>query len=149
MDWQTASVSFPKKPIYKEDGTELHLTQFIGKPLLINFWATWCAPCIIELPHLNKAVEYLKQNDVGVLLISTDRSSRQNVSAFLDKMEIFKPLRGFDPEANWAKQLEVSALPVSFLINSNQTKAVFLVGTVDWSKPDVIKQVKAQLELLN
>ena len=149
LDWQTALVSFPKMPIYKEDGTELHLRQFIGKPLLINFWATWCAPCIIELPHLDEAVDYLKQKGVELLLVSTDRGPRHNVSAFLDNLKIFKPLRGFDPEAIWAKQLEISALPVTFLVNSNQTKAVFLLGTVAWSKSHIIRQIHAQLELLS
>ncbi len=149
MDWQKAFVSFPEMPIQNEDGTELNLTQFIGKPLIINFWATWCAPCIIELPHLDSAVDHLKQKDVSLLLVSTDRSPRREVSLFLDNIGVFKPLRGYDPKAVWARKLKISALPVTFLINAKQTKCVFLVGTADWSQPHVIKQVIAQLSLLN
>ena len=149
MDWQKALISFPEMPIHNEDGTELHLKQFIGKPLLVNFWATWCAPCIVELPHLNNAADYLKQNDIELLLISTDRRPRSDISLFLDKMEIFEPQRGFDPQAVWARQLKVSALPVTFLINASQTNCVFFLGIANWSKPEVIKAVKEQLALLN
>ena len=149
MDWQKAFLSFPEMPIHNEDGTELHLKQFIGKPLIINFWATWCAPCIVELPHLDSAVDYFKQKDVSILLVSTDRNPRHEVSSFLDNMGIFKPLRGYDPKAIWAKNLKVSALPVTFLINAEQTKYVYLVGTADWSEPNVINEVIAQLNLLN
>ena len=89
------------------------------------------------------------QNDVEILLISTDRRPRSDVSLFLDKMEIFEPQRGFDPQAVWARQLKVSALPVTFLINASQTKCVFFMGIANWSKPEVIKAVKEQLALLN
>ncbi len=149
LDWQKACLSFPETPIHNEDGTQLHLKQFIGKPLIINFWATWCAPCIIELPHLDSAVDYFKRKDVSLLLVSTDRSPRHEVSSFLDNMRVFKPLRGYDPKAVWARKLDISALPVTFLINADQTKFVYLVGTADWSEPHVINEVIAQLSLLN
>ena len=148
MNWQKAFVSFPEMPIYNEDGTELNLKQFIGKPLLINFWATWCAPCITELPHFDNAVDHLKQNDIVLLLISTDRGPRKEISLFLDKLKIFKPLRAFDPKAIWAKQFKVSALPVTFLINASQTKSVFFVGAAAWSETEVINEVNAQLNSL-
>ena len=149
LNWKKVVEPFPDASIHYEDDIELHLKQFLGNPLLINFWATWCAPCIIELPHLDKAVKHLKKNQIEILLVSTDRSPKSHVSVFLDNQKIYNLLRGFDPQAIWARKLKVSALPVTFLINSDQTRGLFHIGAVDWSKPEIINEVNAKVALID
>ncbi len=148
-NWQKSTVVFPEMEILKQDGTELYLKQFFGRPLMINFWATWCAPCIVELPHLNKAASLLKEFNIDVLLVSTDRAPIQDVIAFLDSKQIYLPFRGFDRRAIWARQMNVSALPVTFLVNADQTKSVSHTGIADWSSTRMIEDVRAQVDILN
>ena len=148
-NWQKATAVFPKMEILNEDGTELYLKQFLGRPLLINFWATWCAPCVVELPHLDKAATFLKEFNIDVLLVSTDRSPRQDVSAFLDSKQIYIPFRGFDPKAIWARAMNVSALPVTFIINAEQTSTQSHNGIAEWSSTRMINDIRAQIDILS
>ena len=147
-NWQKSTVVFPEMEILNKDGTELYLKQFLGRPLLINFWATWCAPCVFELPHLDKAAGLLKEFNIDVLLVSTDRSPIQDVSAFLDSKQINIPFRGFDSKAHWARAMNVSALPVTFLINANQTRSVSHTGIAEWSSTKMINDIRAQFSFL-
>ena len=146
--WQTLDVPIPETPIFFEDGTELYVKQFFGRQLLINFWATWCAPCISELPHLDKAAPLLKKFNIDLLLVSTDRAPIKDVGLFLDNKKINTPLRGFDPKAIWARAMNVTALPVTFLINSKQTSGLYHIGTADWSTSEMIQQIISQFDTL-
>ena len=148
-NWQKSTVVFPEMEILNKDGTELYLKQFLGRPLLINFWATWCAPCVVELPHLDKAAKPLKEFNIDVLLISTDRSPIHDVSAFLDSKQIYIPFRGFDSKANWARAMNVSALPVTFLINAKQTSSLSHTGIAEWSSTKMINDIRAQIDILS
>ena len=148
-NWQKATSVFPEMKILKEDGTELYLKQFLGRPLLLNYWATWCAPCIFELPHLDKAAAFLKEFNIDVLLVSTDRSPIQDVNAFLDSKQIYIPFRGFDSKAIWARAMNVSALPVTFLINANQTSSLSHTGIAEWSSTKMINDIRARIESLS
>ena len=147
-NWQKATSVFPEMEILMEDGTELYLKQFLGRPILMNFWATWCAPCIFELPHLDKAATLLKEFNIDTLLVSTDRTPVQDVSAFLDSKQIYIPIRGFDPKAIWARAMNVSALPVTFLINANQNNSFSHTGIAEWSSPEMINEIRARLAIL-
>ena len=147
-NWQKSTAVFPEMEILNKDGTKLYLKQFLGRPLLINFWATWCAPCIVELPHLDKAATFLKEFNIDVLLVSTDRSPIQYVSTFLDSKQIYIPLRGFDSKAIWARAMNVSGLPITFLINANQTRSVSHTGIAEWSSTKIINDIRAQLSIL-
>ena len=146
-NWQKATTVFPEMEILNEDGTELYLKQFLGRPLLINFWATWCAPCVIELPYLDKAAVLLKEFNIDVLLVSTDRSPIQNVSKFLNNKKIHNPFRGFDTKAIWARKMNVSALPVTFLINANQTSSLSHTGIAEWSSTKIINDIRTYISI--
>ena len=91
----------------------------------------------------------LKEFNIDVLLVSTDRSPVQDVSAFLDSKKIYFPFRGFDSKAIWARAMNVSALPVTFLVNADQTKSVSHTGIADWSSTRMIEDVRAQVDILN
>ncbi len=148
-NWQKATTVFPEMEILNKDGTELYLKQFLGSPLLINFWATWCAPCVFELPHLDKAATLLKEFNINVLLVSTDRAPRQDVNAFLESKQIYIPSRGFDSKAIWAKAMNVSALPVTFLINADQTGSLSHTGIAEWSSTRMINNIRAQIDIIS
>jgi len=148
LKWQKLSLPFPDMPILQKDGTELRLKQFFGKPVLINFWATWCAPCIVELPYFQKAASMQDQLQVEILLVSTDRINSGEVNKFLDEKQIYTPKRGFDPKAIWARSLNISALPATLLINAEQTAGLVHTGIADWSSSDVRDDLIMQLKTM-
>jgi peroxiredoxin len=101
------------------DGKMLPMASFRGKPLLINFWATWCAPCVEELPMVDTFFQAQKKSGWQVLGLAADKP--KNVQDFLQKMPLHFPVAVDATLATqWARQLGNMAggLPFSVVINS-------------------------------
>lgn len=131
--------------ITDQDGEALHLADFAGKPVLVNFWATWCAPCIAELPALAQAAAALAANDVTILLVSIDRGGAHKARPFLDQYGAGHLPMGFDPKARLSREMGVRGLPTSFLISADQAKQWEFVGPYEWDQPDMLDQIRALL----
>jgi thiol-disulfide isomerase/thioredoxin len=103
-------------------GTPLALAQFKGKPLLINFWATWCAPCIEEMPLLDKLYLENRKSDNRLQILGIAADKTQSVVKFLEKTQVAFPIAisGFDGIA-LSRTLGNAAggLPYSILISKN------------------------------
>ena len=128
--------------IADEAGVDFHLAELKGKPVLINFWATWCAPCIAELPALSRAAEDLADDGISVLLISIDRGGASKALPFLEKHGVDEVMLGFDPRASLSREMGVRGLPTSFLVNADQTKAWQFVGPVEWDATDMLTGIR-------
>ena len=101
------------------DGKMLPMASFMGKPLLINFWATWCAPCVEELPMVDAFFQARQQSGWQVLGLAADKP--KNVQDFLQKMPLHFPVAVDAMLATqWARQLGniAGGLPFSVVINS-------------------------------
>ena len=118
-------------------GTEVLLSNYKGKKLLVNYWATWCAPCIKEMPDLLKLQEILRKENYIFLLVS-DQS--------IDEITKFKKLKKYD--FNFLKlegsldALGIYALPTTFIYNENGVKIKKIVGSVKWDSKEMIKTLK-------
>ena len=82
----------------------LQLADLSEQALLVNFWASWCAPCIIELPALEAAAVQLKSESIQVILVNLDRGGAAVAQPFLDERGIITPLSAYDPKGNWPVQ---------------------------------------------
>ena len=91
-------------PSTDEPGAAITIADFAGRPLLINFWATWCAPCIAELPALSRAAAALSGDEVTVLLVSIDRGGAAKAMSFLDTNGVTGVSLGFDPKARLSRE---------------------------------------------
>ncbi|MDC1382102.1 TlpA family protein disulfide reductase [Candidatus Puniceispirillum sp.] len=127
--------------ILTADGYPLFIKQFKGRPLLINFWATWCPPCVAELPSLDRAVTKLA-SEVAVLLISVDRGGSNKALPFLQKRGIGSPNLAFDPTATLSREMGVRGLPTSFLISADQQYSWIYIGPREWSDAKMITELK-------
>jgi thiol-disulfide isomerase/thioredoxin len=134
--------------ILDADGHAFHIDDFKGMPVLVNFWATWCAPCIAELPALNQAATSLADIDLVILLVSIDRGGPAKALPFLNDRGIVETeaksgMRfGFDRKANLPREMEVSGVPTSFLLSSDQTKSWLFKGPFEWDQPDMLTHIR-------
>jgi len=132
-------------PISDETGAEFSIADFAGQPVLINFWATWCAPCIAELPALSRAAAALAGDDVTVLLVSIDRGGAAKAMPFLDThgvtgVEVVR--LGFDPKARLSREMQVRGLPTTILLPAAQDAAWRFVGPFEWDDEAMLTLVR-------
>ena len=99
-----------------KDGKEVTLSQFIGKPVVINFWASWCPPCKAELPHFDKlAKEY--EGKVHFLMVNLSGEDKQAVKRFVESNGYTFPLY-FDDKDGGRNAYSVSSIPVTVFITA-------------------------------
>ena len=139
------SVPDLKVEIMDIDGQSVTLADYHGSPLLVNFWATWCPPCVAELPALERAVAPLKAQSVRVLLVSVDRGGAKKAVPFLEKHGVSSPELAFDSKGAIARHLAVRGLPTTFLLSADQTKSWAFVGPFEWDMPQVQKDIQTFL----
>jgi thiol-disulfide isomerase/thioredoxin len=114
-------------------GEPASLADFRGKPLLLNLWATWCAPCIVEMPGLDA----LAARDPGltVLTLSQDMTGKETVDAFFAERK-FKKLQPYlDAELSMMTALGVGTLPTTILYDAGGREVWRMTGAEDWTEP--------------
>jgi thiol-disulfide isomerase/thioredoxin len=119
------------------DGKPVTLAQFKGKPLLVNLWASWCAPCVKELPTLDRLA---RTGGIKVLAVSQDSGPHASVVAFLQEHKIATLESYQDPNMGLSGALGPDAvLPTSILYDSNGKEVWRYVGDLDWTSPEAAK----------
>ena len=127
----------PDVAFYDPDGAETSLTEFSGKPLLVNLWATWCAPCIKELPTLDKLSQ--SGGDLQVVAISQDTAPHASVVAFLESHKIGALGPYQDSKMALSGDLGAEVLPTSILYDAKGREVWRFVGDLDWTSPEAAK----------
>ena len=130
------------QPLTDKDGAVFTLDNLRGRPLLINFWASWCAPCIAEMPSLQKAAEQLHPDGIDVLLISLDRGGVKKALPVLRAHGVTTPRLGFDPKAALSREMGVSGLPTSFLLSADHQNCVIYVGPREWHEDAMQAEIR-------
>ena len=126
-------------------GKQTSLKAFAGKPVLVNLWATWCAPCVKELPTLSR-VERL--GIIKVVAISQDTGPQPSVKAFLQaKAPDLKPYQ--DPKMALSGKLGAEVLPTSILYDAQGRELWRYVGDLDWNGGDAAKLIQEAYPRLN
>ena len=132
-------------PLVDEDGTSFTMAALADGPVLVNFWATWCAPCIAELPALGRAAAALGEDGVTVVLVSIDRGGAKKAMPFLETHlgSGREGLRlGFDPRAKLSREMGVKGLPTSFVLPADQAVAWRFVGPFEWDDPEMLEMIR-------
>ena len=116
---------------------KVDLSSYKGKKIIINYWATWCKPCITEMPGIIRAQEILKNYNYTFLLISDEKISK--ISKFKnDKKYNFNFLKSVGSN----ETLGIYSLPTVYIFNEKGMKIETIVGTIVWDSKQIIKKLK-------
>ena len=116
--------------LIKENGVNEIISKTNGKIILLNFWATWCTPCIKEIPDLQKLKKEFNAK-VDVFFISVDSNFKESVPKFLKKNN-FSNLKVYNDEKLDISKFNVKIMPTTIIINKNFKEAYRVMGYVDW-----------------
>ena len=122
----------PDFTVYDADGNEVHLTDFVGKPIVLNFWASWCGPCKMEMPDFNE--KYLELGEeVQFLMINMTDGSRETVaiaSEFIKESGYSFPVF-YDTKMDAANTYGAYSLPMTFFIDAEGYPVARATGAID------------------
>ncbi len=122
------------------DGGEISLADFKGVPVLLNLWASWCGPCIKELPTLAKLSDaHLQDGQLGVIAVSQDMGPQSSVTAFLAAHKIEGLGAYQDPEMALSAALGVQVMPTTVLYDRQGREVWRYVGDMDWTSVEAAK----------
>ena len=119
------------------DGATRRIADYAGKPLLVNLWATWCAPCVAELPSLAALARTLADKSILVLPVSADRGGARTVEAFYAAHQIVGLPVLVDQDAALMHAFEAHGLPTTYVIDAAGRIVGMEEGGMDWARPAV------------
>ena len=136
----------PNAPVETRMGTNSSLTELIDRPMLVNFWASWCPPCVHELPQLVKLDQALSEEGMAVMLVGVDRKGRIFAEEFLAERGITIPRAVHDQTGAVPRALEIKVMPTSFLVRPGGALIGKIEGPLQWDDPSVMASVASILK---
>jgi thiol-disulfide isomerase/thioredoxin len=127
-------------------GGKVHLADFRGKVVVLNFWASWCPPCVAEMPTLDQLQANFGAADLAVIAISLDREGIKKAAPFYRNTGIRNLKLYTDRLGDLFHELEGAALPTTFILDREGRVVAVYVGQADWSGPSVRNMLKKYLE---
>ena len=116
------------------DGGSFNLADFKGRPVLVNLWASWCAPCIKELPTLQQLEQaHADEGRLGIIAVSQDMAPQGSVEAFLGERDIGRFAAYHDEKMALSSALNVQVLPTTILYDAQGKEVWRYIGDLDWT----------------
>ena len=138
-----AGETAPKFAITTESGQKVSHKDFGGKLLVLNFWATWCPPCVEEMPSLNEFARAMQPQGVVVLGVSVDRNEKAYRDFLARNQLSFLVAR--DPEEGISSTYGTFKWPETYVINTEGKVVQKYVGPRDWTDPQIVNSIKSLL----
>jgi peroxiredoxin len=123
-------------------GNRISLSSLRGKVVMVNFWATWCPPCIEEMPSMDRLNKFMAEEDFVMLAINTEKDGRIVMPEFLKKTPYDFPIL-YDDQGTVQQQYGVYKFPESFIVGKDGTVVEKIIGPLDWSSPKTVAYLKS------
>ena len=125
------TVPAPDFTVYDAEGNPVKLSDYFGKPIVLNFWASWCGPCRMEMPHFEKAYQEMGEDIQFVMVnMTTGRETQQSAQDFLDETGYTFPVL-FDTTGDAAIAYGAYSLPMSVFIDAQGNVQDLAIGAID------------------
>ena len=125
-----------------DKNNELKLNSFKGNIILLNFWATWCAPCKDEMPSLDLLEENKELNNLKIFPINVGKDNLNKASSFFNNLKIRNLNLYFDNPQTLAKKLSLRGIPTTILFNKKGDEFARIVGSIDFSDQKFLDWLK-------
>ena len=124
----------PEYSAERLSGGEVSLSDYRGKVVLVNIWATWCGPCRVEMPPIQKSYERYRDEGFTVLAVAVDAGPghREKVARFVQELDLTFPVL-LDPEGRITRLLRTVGVPETFVLDREGRIVKRLIGATDWS----------------
>ncbi len=119
------------------DGKMVSLSDYRGKVVLVNIWATWCPPCVEEMPSMEKLYQKLKGKDFEILAVSIDSLGVKAVAPFMKKHKLTFPAL-INSAGTLRTSYRTTGIPESFIINKDGILVEKIIGPRDWTRPAIL-----------
>ena len=120
------------------DGKMVSLDDYKGKVVLLNIWATWCPPCVEEMPSMEKLYQELKGEDFEILAVSIDESGAEAVNPFMEKHKLGFPVL-LDTKGDIKTLYQATGIPESFIIDKDGIIIEKIIGPREWAASGAIR----------
>ena len=144
IDRSQAGALMPALELRDPAGQTLNTSALQGKPVLVNLWATWCAPCVVEMPMLDDLADNLG-GDMRVLTVSQDLQGAEKVEPFFAKMKFRNLQPWLDPDNALGFAVGGGVLPTTVLYDAQGQEVWRVVGEYDWSTAEAEEAIRAEL----
>jgi thiol-disulfide isomerase/thioredoxin len=131
LDRSHAGTAAPTVQFRDPDGEPATLADFRGKPLLVNLWATWCAPCVVEMPSLDRLAER-EGGRLQLLALSQDIEGREAVARFFEERSLRNLEPYLDDQMAFMTSLRISTLPTTILYDAEGREVWRMTGMAEW-----------------
>ena len=138
MDGQPIAADFK---LQDTSGNTVQLSDYRGKVLVVNFWATWCASCRKEMPSLDRAAKWLKRFDANLIGINVGEKL-DRVNRYLEKAPVSFPML-LDTDTSVATSWGVKGLPATFAIDPEWRIIYRVFGSREWDDPQLLVPIRA------
>tara|TARA_B110000967_G_scaffold18975_1_gene17768 strand:+ start:402 stop:962 length:561 start_codon:yes stop_codon:yes gene_type:complete len=141
-DSRLDSISF-----FNSEGAEFFLSDFKGKVLLVNLWATWCAPCRIEMPSLDRLQKILGDDNFQVIAIAVEKTDISKIIEFYQEANIQNLIIYHDKSTKSGLYAKATGLPFTLLIGRDGKEEGRRDGPWEWDSPEILSIIKKLKEI--
>ena len=120
-------------------GNKINLKDYRGKLIIINFWATWCAPCKKEMPSLDSLYQDKNFKNLKVFAVNMEEPNKLKTKNFFDDLKIKKLEIFFDKNLNFVKKFNLRGVPTTILINKKGEEFARIIGEIDFKDKKFVK----------
>ena len=125
-----------------DQNNQLNLSDYKGNILLLNFWATWCAPCKEEMPSLDLLKSNKGLNNLKIFPVNVGQDNIKKAKEFFDDLNIKNLNLYFDENINLTKKFALRGIPTSILLNKNGKEFARIIGSLDFNEENFIEWLK-------